>query len=79
MRGISIRLKLYALTIGGVGGILLTIVVFFLLMQHSTGALSGALKESVGEDTRLFELIHDAAVTQGILQQINREQDAENT
>jgi methyl-accepting chemotaxis protein len=76
-RGLSIRLKLYALTIGGVGGILLTIVVFFLLMQHSTGALSGALKESVGEDTRLFELIHDVAVTQGILQQINREQDAE--
>ncbi len=76
-RGISIRLKLYALTIGGVGGILLTIVVFFLLMQHSTGALSGALNESVGEDTRLFELIHDVAVTQGILQQINREQDAE--
>lgn len=77
MQGLSIRLKLYALTIGGVGGILLTIAVFFLLMQHSSGSLSGALKESVGGDTRLFELIHDAAITQGILQQINREQDAD--
>ncbi len=77
VQGVSIRLKLYTLTIGGVAGILLTIVVFFLLMQHSNGALSGALKESVGEDTRLFELIHGAAATQGILQQINREQDLE--
>ena len=76
-RSLSIRLKLYALTIAGVGGILLTIVVFSLLMQHATGSLSGALKETVGGDTRLFELIHDAAITQGILQQINREQDLE--
>lgn len=76
-QGLSIRLKLYALTIAGVGGILLTIVVFSLLMQHATGSLSGALKETVGGDTRLFELIHDAAITQGILQQINREQDLE--
>jgi methyl-accepting chemotaxis protein len=76
-RGLSIRLKLYALTVGGVGGILLTIVFFFLLMQHSTGSLSGALKETVGGDTRLFELIHDSAITQGILQKINREQDLE--
>jgi methyl-accepting chemotaxis protein len=77
VRGLSIRLKLYALTIGGVGGTIITIAVFFLLMQHSTGALSGALKKTVSEDTRLFELIHDVAVTQGLLQQINREQDAE--
>ncbi len=76
-RGLSIRLKLYALTITGVGGILLTIVVFFMLMQHSTASLSGALKETVGGDTRLFELIHDVAITQGILQRINREQDAD--
>jgi methyl-accepting chemotaxis protein len=76
-RGLSIRLKLHILTIGGIGGILLTIGVFFLLMQHSTGALSGALKESVGGDTRLFELIHDVAITQGLLQGINREQDAD--
>lgn len=76
-RGLSIRLKLYALTITGVGGILLTIVVFFMLMQHSTATLSGALKETVGGDTRLFELIHDVAITQGILQRINREQDAD--
>jgi methyl-accepting chemotaxis protein len=76
-RGLSIRLKLNILSVGGVGGVILTIVVFLLLMQHSTGTLAGALKESVGEDTRMFELINDAAVTQGILQQINREQDLE--
>lgn len=76
-RVLSIRMKLFALTALGVGGTLLAIVVFFFLMQYSTGTLSGALKETVSGDTRLFELIRDTAVTQGILQQINREQDLE--
>ncbi|HVN72921.1 MAG TPA: hypothetical protein VMU10_12965 [Desulfomonilia bacterium] len=74
---LSIRLKLYTLTIGGVGGTLITIAVLFLLMQHSAGTLSGELKETVAGDTRLFELIRDVAAAQGILQQINREQDLE--
>jgi methyl-accepting chemotaxis protein len=74
-RGISIRLKLNALILGAVGGTLLTIAVLFILMQHSTGAFSKALDQTVGEDTRLFDTISQVAVAQGLLQRINRETD----
>jgi methyl-accepting chemotaxis protein len=76
-QGISIRLKLYVLTGGAVGGTLLTIAVFLILMGHSTGSFSAAMDKTVGEDTRLFELINHVAAAQGLLQQINREQDLE--
>jgi methyl-accepting chemotaxis protein len=76
-QGYTIRLKLYTLTLGAVGVSLLTIGVFFFLMQHSTGAFSRALDKTVETDTRLFELINHVAAAQGLLQQINREQDPE--
>jgi hypothetical protein len=60
-KGFSIKAKLYTVTVGGIFGALLTIVLLFMLMQYSVRTYSGALTESVGGDSLLFELIHDAA------------------